>query len=155
MAATTTIKPTKIEDKTINNLFSFLISSSFICFTETASSSSSLFSTLIAFSTCFVNFLLSLSNSGYWYSNFGSFKRDSSKQVFKSSYISRASLYLFLGFLAALFKITFSTLCGISGNSSLILGSGSFKCFKAISTALSPRYGNWPTNNSYIKIPME
>ena len=81
----------------------------------------------------------SVSNSGYLYSNLSSFWRDSSKQVTKSSYISLASLYLFFGFLAAAFKIIFSTLWGISGNSSLIDGRGSFKCFKAISTALSPR----------------
>ena len=49
----------------------------------------------------------------------------------------------------------FSILCGNSGNIFLMLGSGSFKCFKAISTALSPLYGTWPVNSSYIKIPIE
>ena len=51
--------------------------------------------------------------------------------------------------------ITFSIDCGIDELTFLILGNGSFRCFNAISTALSPLYGTKPESNSYIIIPIE
>ena len=52
-------------------------------------------------------------------------------------------------------QVTDGIACGKSGHSSLIEGSGSFKCLSAISTALSPLKGNFPLKSSYIKIPIE
>ena len=86
---------------------------------------------------------------------FGSSNLSLFKHVSKSSCISLALLYLFLGFFAVALIIIFSTLCGIFGNSLLIEGIGSFKCFNAISTALSPLKGRYPVKSSYIIIPRE
>ena len=96
--------PTNIVAKINTILLSFLTSSFVTCLAITFPSSSSEVFFFKSLTTA-----ASLSPSGYLNLIFSSFSLDSSRQVFKSLYISLASAYLFLGFFAVAFKIMFST----------------------------------------------
>ena len=158
------IKLRKTHDKIITTLFFFfsvggIVSSSrksdFISVDISSPGISSLFTIGFFIFLMGFSFLASslFSISGYSKEYFST--SGLSKHFTKSSCISITESYLFLGFLAAAFITIFSTLCGIVGFCFLRLGIGSFKCFRAISTALSPLNGIVPVNNSYISIPNE
>ncbi|MNI09387.1 hypothetical protein D3C73_624580 [compost metagenome] len=86
------------------------------------------------------------SSSSSWNCVLDSLRRSGSRQVSRSCSISFADWYRSSGFLRMDLKITFSTLCGISGFSSLGSSNSSCKCFRATLIGLSPKKGSTPVS---------